>query len=125
MNHPSIIHTPTIPPRPFSIAVRLTRKYVTGWSHLDIHHELGEATLVAMKPARWDTHGESYRQLQLVRVPPSPYRVRNIIRAIHDTMQHGCTCEHDCCGHIQTHVSKVRPLCPGLFAVTVRGCRNI
>jgi hypothetical protein len=116
---------PRFEPRQFSLRARITHTYVPGWNDLDKWHDLGVATLARVKPARWAENGESYRQLEIVRVDSPGYRPRNIMRAIEDTMQSGCRCEHDCCGHIQTYVKRVRQLCPGTFAVLVGGYRNI
>ena len=48
-----------------------------------------------------------------------------IEHAIQDTMQQACTCEHDCCGHVRSYVSRVRRLKSGLYAVIENHYRNV
>lgn len=49
----------------------------------------------------------------------------HIESALHDTMRHDGRCEHDCCGHVQTHIGRVRRLKSGLWAVVETFYRNI
>lgn len=116
---------PVEPPRPFALSVLLTHKYVPGWDHLDKRHDLGSAIDLRVKAAKWDDHGESCRQFLVLDVDAPRYRPRNIMRAIRDTMRRGCRCEHDCCGHIQSSVSRTRHLGGSRYAVVISGCRNI
>lgn len=110
----------------FEISARLSHKYVSGWNHLDQWHPVGIARPVPTgRPSRWDENGESFRSFELLEVNAGNTRPANVKRAIEDTMQTGCRCEHDCCGHVQSYVSRVRRLKSNLYAVTVRGYRNI
>lgn len=36
-----------------------------------------------------------------------------------------CRCEHDCCGHVRSYVSRVRRLKSGLYAIIESHYRNI
>jgi len=36
-----------------------------------------------------------------------------------------CGCDHDCCGHVSSFISGVRPLSGERFAVRIYGYRNI
>ena len=112
---------------PFSLSVQLTHKYNAGWSHLDESHHLGECRVTASKERKSDDRGESFSQLLIVETDTgsSKYRPRNIIRAIHDTFQSSCRCQHDCCGHISTYVRKARHLCGNRYAVLLGGSRNV
>ena len=109
-------------PTPFSISVLLTHKWATGWNHLDESHDLGSCVTTREKSPKWT--GESFRQF-LVLDATSPYRPRNIMRAIRDTLQHGCRCEHDCCGHIQSYVLRIRHLGGSRYAVILGGYMNV
>lgn len=117
---------PIPPPPPFSLARRLTHGYVNGWKDLEKWHDLGTGRVIRRKDAREDSDG-GYSQLVIIEVEPDAgkYRPRNIMRAIADTMQHGCRCEHDCCGHIQTHVARTRRLRDGRYAAIISGYPNI
>jgi hypothetical protein len=116
---------PVPPPPPFALSVMLTHKYVTGWNHLDDHHDIGEAIVTQAKDRKWDERGESFRQSLVLDVNAPGYRPRNIMRAIADTMQHGCRCEHDCCGHVHSSVRRTRHLGGSRYAVVLSGCRNV
>jgi len=110
----------------FTLSARLSYKYRTGWSHLDRWQEIGTARRVPTgRPARWDENGESFRSLELLEVNAGTTRPENVKRAIGDTMQEGCRCEHDCCGHIQSSVYQVRRLDSNLYAVIIHGHRNL
>jgi hypothetical protein len=120
-----IVDSPKPPPapEPFSISMRLTHGYVTGWNHLDRWHHLGEARVVDCGKSREDD--ESFRQTQIIEVNAPGYRPRNIMRAIDATMRFGCRCEHDCCGHYFGGATKIRKLPGNRYAVVVAGSRNI
>jgi hypothetical protein len=110
---------------PIDLIARLTRRYVTGWSHLDKWHRIGECRTFASSPAKWDDRGESYRSVQFVQVAAHGYRSANIKRALMSVFDHGCRCEHDCCGHVQTAATRTRHLGGNVYAVMIRGYRNI
>ena len=114
---------PPPPAAPFSLSIRLTNKYVSGWSHLDESHELGSCIVTHARP-RQDDH-ESFRQLLIVEVTAPAYRPRNIMRAISDTMQRSCRCAHDCCGCMQSSVLRSRHLGGSRYAVIISGSRNV
>jgi hypothetical protein len=114
------------PPAPFSLSVLLTRKYVPGWSHLDNSHPIGNARIISSKEGRGGDW-ESSSQLVLIEVDTGRdhYRPHNVMRAIHDTMQQGCRCQHDCCACVQTHVSSTRHLAGNRYAAVLIHNRNV
>ena len=93
---------------------RLTHKYADGWSYLDKSLYIGTARSLGQKTMKED--GESKTVLALFLVN-SKARVPNVKEAFYDTLRSGCRCEHDCCGHWQSSVSKVRHLGNGLYVV--------
>jgi hypothetical protein len=102
---------------------RLTHRYNVGWSHLDDNEEVGTARVVSSRTKRND--GESQRVFSLLLVK-SGEGEQSIKDAIRDTMQSGCRCEHDCCGHWQSSVSRVRRIKGGnVYAVLQSAYRNI
>ena len=101
---------------------RLTHRFTTGWSALDEHEEIGTARVLAQKEAGRDDENKRAFLLLLVHSQSSPEDIKSAIR---DTMTNGCRCEHDCCGHWQHGVSKVRRLKNGkLYAVKTYAYRN-
>lgn len=92
-----------------------SHKYNSAYSHLNESEFVGTARILTRKK-----HGKEYSEsrsafsLLLVSSKDEP---ENIISGIYDTMRHSCRCEHDCCGHWQSSVSKVRHLGKGLYAV--------
>lgn len=109
---------PVPPPQVHSLSRRLTHKYVTGWDSLDRWHPLGSCQVIASKEKPRDEYGESFRRLLIIEVDAeaAKFRPRNIARAISDAFAFGCRCEHDCCGHVQAYVSRVRHLCGNRYA---------
>lgn len=102
---------------------RLTHRYNVGWSHLDDIEYVGTARLVSSHTKHND--GESQRVFSLLLVT-SGEDEQSIKDAIRDTMQSGCRCEHDCCGHWQTSVDRVRRIKGGnCFAVLQSSYRNV
>lgn len=114
-------------PHPMDLFVRLSHKYVDGWSYLDKSHNLGEGMVTHAKPKRWDASGDYCRQLLIVSPDETAARYRpiNIIRAIRDSFTSACRCEHDCCGHVHSSPSRVRPMPGNRYAVLIDGCRNV
>lgn len=112
-------------PDPFSLSVRLTHRYNTGWSSLDKWHDIGEARIVDLGKRRDEDHGESYRETQIIEVKAPGYRPRNIVRALYETLKFGCRCEHDCCGHYFGGASRIRPLGKDRYAVLIRASMNV
>lgn len=100
-----------------------SRRYRAGYDYLNPREHVGTARVLTHKP-----HGfareDSKRSFALLLVT-SKDTPDNITDAIHDTMRHSCTCEHDCCGHVQSYVSRVRRLKSGLYAVIENHYRNV
>jgi hypothetical protein len=110
-------------PDPFSLSMRLTYGYNSGWSHLDKWHDMGSARIVDLGKHREDF--DSFRQVQIVQVDAPGYRPRNVMRALRETMSFGCRCEHDCCGHFFGGPARIRPLAGNRYAVLMSGHRNV
>lgn len=107
----------------FDLERQLSRKYRAAYAYLNPSEHVGSARVLARKP-----HGkgddESARSFSLL-IVNSKDTPDNIMSAIRDTMQHACQCEHDCCGHMQSFVSRIRRLKSGLYAVIESHYRNI
>jgi hypothetical protein len=100
-----------------------SHRYNAGWSHLNDHEHVGTARVLARKPhGRENDEGKRTFSLLLV---TSQEPADAIEEAIWDTMRHTCRCQHDCCGHWQGSVNRVRRLKSGLWAVIEGHFRNI
>lgn len=100
-----------------------SHKYRQGWDHLNESEHVGTARVLTTKFKRKDEESQRIFILLLVMSTDS---AEHIEEAICDTMRSGCRCEHDCCGHYQTHVDKVRQIKnSNLFAVIQSSYRNI
>ena len=104
-----------------TLSKRLTHKYANGWDYLDEHAEIGTARALGSKVTKED--GESKTTLALFLVA-SKESVQDVKTSLHDSLRHSCRCEHDCCGHWQSTVSKVRHLGKGLYAVRLSSYIN-
>ena len=101
----------------FTLSRQTTHRYNAAWSHLDESEDVGMARAIITKEwGKPDPHGESRRSLTILFVV-SQASEEEIREAIEDTLQFSCRCEHDCCGHVQTSVSKARRLRSGMWAV--------
>jgi hypothetical protein len=66
---------------------------------------------------RWDKEGESFHAIAIV----SDCDMQDI----KEEFRFRCGCDHDCCGHVSSFISGVRPLSGDRFAVRTYGYRNI
>jgi hypothetical protein len=105
----------------FTLSKRLTYKYSTGYSYLDKSFDVGTARVLGEKTKKRTNECVSTTGLFLVSSKMNP---RNIKRAFYDTLRNSCRCEHDCCGHFSTSVSKVRYLGNSLYAVKTYSYMN-
>lgn len=80
------------------------------------------ASLFQALAGKGDDESKRTFSLLLVTSQESPNAIRD---AIHDTMRHQCQCQHDCCGHWQSSVNRIRRLKSGLWAVIEGHNRNI
>lgn len=97
-----------------TLSKRLTHKYNAGWAYLDKSFDVGTARALGQKTTKEDSESKTTLALFLV---SSKMRPANVKRAFYDTLRRSCRCGHDCCGHWQSSVSKVRHLGNGLYAV--------
>lgn len=110
----------------FHLSRRLTFRYNAAWASLDESEEVGTARVLSRKDfGRPDPHGESKRTLSLMSVCAREATEEAVREAICETLQYSCRCEHDCCGHWQTSVSRARKLGGGLWAVLMSSYRNV
>jgi hypothetical protein len=112
-------------PEPFSLAVRMSHKYHTGWNGLDRWQTIGKAIVTKSGDAKWDDQGEGFKQVILVEAEAPGIRPANVKRALSDRFASGCRCEHDCCGHVQTFTHRVFHMGGDRYAVSIYGYRNI
>ena len=109
----------------FHLSRQLTHRYNAAWSHLNEFEIVGTARAVGSKAfGKPDPDGDSGRTLLFLMVT-SKAQEEAIREAIADTLQRSCRCEHDCCGHWQTSVSKARRLQGGMWAVLQSSYRNV
>lgn len=104
-----------------------SRKYRAAYSYLNDSEHVGTARVLMRKPHRNrkpDSDG-SGSTFMLLSISAPADQQEHVEDAIHDTMQHQCQCEHDCCGHVQTHIGRTRRLKSGLWAVVETFYRNI
>lgn len=103
--------------------LRRTRRYNDGWAHLDEQEPIGTARHLSSKQTKKDADGCTTLSLFMV---SSSASADDIESALYDTLTSACRCEHDCCGHMQSRVSRIRRLGKGsLFAVRISNYRNI
>lgn len=108
--------------RKITLSKRLTYKYSSAYADLDRHIEdMGTARALGEKTIKRDAESRTTLGLFLV---SSKFRPSNVKRAFYDTLRYSCRCEHDCCGCLQTSVSKVRHLGKGLYAVKLSSYVN-
>lgn len=81
-----------------TLSVRRTHQYNSGWSHLDEWQDIGTARHLGDQ--RRTTDHDSVRVSRIWSVS-STASAEDIRRALLDLETHGCTCDHDCCGHMQ------------------------
>ncbi len=109
----------------FNLSRQTSHRYNAAWSHLNESEDVGTARALMSKAfGKPDPHGESGRTLLILSVT-SKAPEDEIREAIEDTLRHSCRCEHDCCGHWQTSVSKARRLRGGIWAVLQSSYANV
>ena len=106
--------------RQHHIYARLTHKYVNGWKDLDRHEYVATVKLTPRRVTSEDDDG-GYTAVTSGRVTskalaqahamwrhlPAELRGPSFRRwfanAVASEFDHGCRCEHDCCGHYQSY----------------------
>lgn len=110
-------------PAPISLERRTTHRYSRAFSYLDDHEFVGTATIVASK-RKGDSEG--WREILVLKVEKEDFIPdSDVLAALGDSFNHGCACEHDCCGHVQTRAGRRRILSGGRAAVVVHSHRNL
>ena len=109
-------------PSKFTLERQTSHRYNAAWSALNDSEYVGTARRVFSRTSHND--GESARTFSLLLIS-SKESAENITSAIYDTMRQACRCEHDCCGHWQSSVSRVRHLGGNQWAVFESSYRNI
>ena len=78
-----------------------THKYNPDYADLDDQERIGVVTWdedPTMKPVHDLDDCGAKRLFYIARVESTAPK-DDIISALHDLVRHGCSCEHDCCGH--------------------------
>jgi hypothetical protein len=112
-------------PSPEALKIRLTHKWNGNHQHRDDWNEIGEVTPMYRMVRHEDMDGSS--ELMAVRVW-SDSSNENIKKALHDTFSwHGCSCEHDCCGCVSQHITRIKCLdrARHIWILKVSTTRNI
>lgn len=102
-----------------TLSRQTSHKFNAAYAYLNDTEDVGTARLMASKPFR----GDADRAFRLLKVQ-SADSVSNVMQAIRDTFRRACSCEHDCCGHMQTYIGSIRPLKNGFYAVIESSYRN-
>ena len=110
---------------PVELNKRLTYRYNSGYSYLDEHEYLGSAVAVAATSHKGND--EYWRNTLLVKVSDCDgVEPDDMETALMDTFSGSrCRHEHDCCGCVNTSVSRVRELKDGHYALRMSYSRNI
>jgi len=109
----------------FNLSRQITHQYRAAWSYLNQSEDVGTArALMSKRFGKEDPHGESSRKLVILSVT-SKEPEDKIREGIEDTLRYECRCEHDCCGHSQTYVSKARRIRSGLWAIILSSYANV
>lgn len=115
---------------------RLTHEYRIGYDHLNDHAFVGVGKMLKPKVISRDSDGTGYTSRTVLTFTGAQKRAIEarhgkgnrhwIARAIEDSLDYGCSCEHDCCGHMQTYsvVSPV-PGKPREYSVELRNFMNV
>lgn len=94
------------------ISARLTYHYVDGWAdELDEWSHVGTMSVLGFGPrVLLDKYGESWNRWVRVKLRSVAPGVSHdeALGAIMLHFRKACRCEHDCCGHVQTHASSIR-----------------
>jgi hypothetical protein len=104
--------------------VRTSHKYRLAWDHLNSHHRVGFAEIVE-STTEWNDEGDVGTKTMLLNVYAKGYRPANVERAIRDTIQWSCGCEHDCCGCTSGYVSDIKRRKGNSYKVVVNLSLNI
>jgi hypothetical protein len=111
-----------------ALELRVTRKYVDSWKHLDEHRYLGSFEMLSSKHKDGDPEDccEPMVHKHTVRVKAGKgVPLSDIKQALHDEFTvWGCSHEHDCCGCRSYAVRTVRKQLDGTFVVFVGSSRN-
>lgn len=104
----------------FSGYLRTTFHYNAGWSALDGSAPVGEFRLLRSRTSRADP-GVSIHTVRA----PTGVAADLVRRALIDTFETACRCEHDCCGHPFTTVDRLERGQRRHWFVTVRQRLNV
>lgn len=110
--------------RRFAAYKRLTRKYRSGWSHLDEAVYIGTFKQLQRKLFHVDRHDENRIYLFNV-ITPKGLKSADVRDALYDSYEYGCKCEHDCCGHWFGWAFDVKKIKPNEWSVKQSVGRNI
>ncbi len=112
-----------------TLSARLTFHYAAGYDSLDEWtEEIGKFSV--LNAQHHPGHNDIDSTLTL-RVDKSAFtRAHNqpdtiVAQALYNTLTKGCRCEHDCCGHWQTMVTRVHKTKRKEWSVDVHAYRNV
>ena len=106
-----------------TLSVRKTYRYNDAYSSLDDWEDIGTFRQLSIRTLSKDAESVKTRALVSVQSKAS---VDDIKSAVREMFRSACRCEHDCCGHFQSHASRVRRAGKSsLYFVTIHSNRNI
>lgn len=119
-----------------NIYKRVTHGYRIGYDHLNDHVFVAVGKMLKPKVVEYDDDGTGYTQHTIVTLSGAQKRaiearhgkgIRHwVARAIEDSLDYGCCCEHDCCGHTQTYATATPvPGKPREYRVEIRNYMNV
>ena len=71
-----------------------------------------------------DKYGDSWDNVIIVETPED-WDENDMECAANPAAHYSCSCEHDCCGHLQSYLRRVMQLDVGKFAVSIHNYRNV
>jgi hypothetical protein len=96
----------SIPRYFYNFSKRLTFRYRAEFSDNDKWARVGDYRILKSRHSA-SGRSDSARRVMTLRVKSS-CSPREIVSALEDSLAYGCSCEHDCCGHVFCHFVEVR-----------------
>ena len=85
-----------------------------------------DAKVIAATKTRWNKQVDYFKQGVLFEIEKAvPCEDSEIEDALYDAVRQRCHCEHDCCGHIFSHLHNLRKLPDNRWLGVISGGRNV
>lgn len=93
------------------LAERLTWRYTDAHAHKDEWSDTvqGYFQILSVSQPVYPPNANRDTWCKYLRVKAPAHLTRNeVVRVLSSNFRHGCTCEHDCCGHVFSWANDVR-----------------